>query len=307
MKKRLLIIGGDSFIAKQFFYKYKNSFEFVIISRKKTYNHNSEIVVDDLFKLEKTTFNKIDTVINFAAIVHQSNIKDWNIYKKVNIDLPIYIAHLACKNNVNQFIQMSSISVYGNKQYIDMNTEPKPNTLYGHSKLKCDLKLQQMNNSYFRVLSIRPPMIYGGGDAPGNMMKLIRLISLMRYRIPLPLNSKAKRSFINVANLIDYIYHSIENSLNGICLVTDDEETVIKDLTNLICDELALKPIFFKPGKPLIKLIKYFSNNIHNSLFQDLVIKGNYNASGFTPGHSLSEGISTMVESFKNIDKVDNK
>lgn len=300
MKKRLLIIGADSFIAKHFVFHYMNSFEFILISREKTYNHNSEVVIDDLFLLEEKNFINIDAVINFAAIVHQSKLRNWSIYKKVNIDLPLYIADLAYRNKVPLFIQMSSVSVYGNKQYIDTHTKPEPNTLYGYSKLQCDIKLQEMNNSYFKVLSIRPPMVYGGSNPPGNMMKLIRLTNLMKYGIPLPFDSKTRRSFIHVENLVDFIHHSIVNSLHGIYLVTDGEEAVIKDLILLICDKLAIKPIFFRPSKTIMKLIRFISISVYTSFYQDLVIRGNYNACGFSPSHSLSDGISTMVESFTN-------
>ena len=99
-----------------------------------------------------------------------------------------------------------------------------------------------------------------------------------------------------MANLIDFIHHSLKNTLSGIYLVTDGEGTVIKDLIALICDKLGIKPVLFKPGKLTLKLISLFSKNIHNSLFQDLVVKGNYNTSGFVPSHSLSEGIATTVE-----------
>jgi len=300
MKKRILVIGADSFIAKHFVFHYKHSFEFVLISREKSYNHNSEVVIDDLFLMEEKNFINIDAVINFAAIVHQPKQRNWSIYKKVNIDFPLYIADLACKNKVPRFIQMSSVSVYGNKQYIDIHTKPEPNTLYGHSKLQCDIKLQEMNDSYFKVLSIRPPMVYGGSGPPGNMMKLIRITKLMKYGIPLPLNSKTRRCFIHVENLIDFIHHSIINSLHGIYLVTDGKEAVIKDLMILICDKLAIKPILFRPGKPLMKLIRFISNSVYTSFYQDLVIRGNYDACGFTPSHTLSDGILTMVESFTN-------
>jgi len=104
----ICIIGADSFIARHFIEKLsKSNIKIIPISRVHVGLKN-ERTLSDLFQLESSDFIGINVVINFAGIVHQENQKDQNLYKKVNTDLPIYLAKEAKKGKVSHFIQMSN-------------------------------------------------------------------------------------------------------------------------------------------------------------------------------------------------------
>ena len=79
------------------------------------------------------------------------------------------LAQKAKQAGVRQFVQMSTIAVFGSASRISATTPEKPQTYYGSSKLKADKELVAMSDREFRTAIIRPPMAYGGGMAPGNM------------------------------------------------------------------------------------------------------------------------------------------
>ena len=54
---------------------------------------------------------------------------------------------------------------FGTKQEcIEKNTVPNPIIFYGDSKLKADIGIHNLEDESFKVVSVRPPMIYGKGS-----------------------------------------------------------------------------------------------------------------------------------------------
>ena len=133
MKKNILIIGGDSFIATNFINHYKDVFSIKIISRKQTHFLN-ENVVKNIFNISDNFFKNIDVVINFCAIVHKKNVSK-KTYKNINYELPVFLFNKSLSLGVKHFIQMSTISVYGRKSKIKFNSKLNPENSYGFYKL----------------------------------------------------------------------------------------------------------------------------------------------------------------------------
>ena len=59
--KRILIIGGDSFIAQIFVKEYFNIYKLKLVSRKST-NFKNELIVEDFFSISENEFSDIDIV-----------------------------------------------------------------------------------------------------------------------------------------------------------------------------------------------------------------------------------------------------
>src|SRR5699024_1921321 len=88
-------------------------------------------------------FTEYDSIVHVARIAHVSHDpKMEDLYYRVNRDLTIELAEKAKKENVAQFIFLSSIIVYGenidNDGVINKNTIPKPSNFYGNSKLQAE-------------------------------------------------------------------------------------------------------------------------------------------------------------------------
>ena len=160
--KRILIIGGDSFIAGQFIKKYVSTDSITCYSRRPT-GYEKEIVVKAFRDMPVEAFSGFDAVINFAAIVHRPELKDQELYDDVNYRMACLLAQKAKQAGVRQFVQMSTIAVFGSASRISETTPERPQTYYGSSKLKADKELVAMNDREFKAAIIRPPMAYGGG------------------------------------------------------------------------------------------------------------------------------------------------
>ena len=289
---KILIIGSDSFIAQKFVC-YSDINLLQGISRTKVQT-NCDIVIKDFFKIDEYFFEGMDIIINFAAIVHRPDIKDPDIYNEVNHKLTIINAKKAKNAGVKLFIQMSTIAVYGNSQNISINSSYQPQTPYGISKLKADEALLKMQDDHFKVAIIRPPMVYGGGKAPGNML---RLINLANKGIPLPFKGiNNKRDFIHVNNLIQYLSIIAEKQLDGIHLISDHQPVSTEYLLNTISKYLDKKVPLIKIPKIGLKLLKKFRPKDYEKLFGSITIETNFPFENLINRHSVEEGISEMIE-----------
>ena len=57
---------------------------------------------------------------------------------------------------------MSSMIVYNKKEKrITKDTLPNPDNFYGNSKLQAEIGLQKLDSQDFKIVVLRPPMIYG--------------------------------------------------------------------------------------------------------------------------------------------------
>jgi UDP-glucose 4-epimerase len=296
MSENFFIIGSDSFIAQKFIF-FSKDVNIKGISRTIAKSSN-EVVIPDFFSLSESHFKEIDVVINFAAIVHRSDLKDVKIYDEVNHKLTILNAQKAKLVGVKLFIQMSTIAVYGNTSEILITTPYNPQNPYGISKLEADEELLSLQDERFKVAIVRPPMVYGGGKAPGNMMRLIKLAD---RGIPLPFKGiDNRRDFINVHNLVQYISIIAEKQLSGIHLISDHEPVSTAYLLETIAKNLSKKDHLFKVPELGLSLLKKIRPNEFEKLFGTLQIETNFPYDDLIKRHTVEEGIREMVEWYKS-------
>ena len=129
-------------------------------------------------------FSSYDIVYHVAGIAHADvgKVDDATKakYYKVNTDLTIEVCKKAKAEGVKEFIFMSSMIVYGDSapygkiKIIDQNTVPEAENFYGDSKLQADVAVRGLADSSFKVVVIRPPMIYGKGSK-GNYPTLAKI------------------------------------------------------------------------------------------------------------------------------------
>jgi UDP-glucose 4-epimerase len=293
-KVNILIIGGDSYIAKNFIYKFSDCFNIRIISRKIT-GYWNELIIEDFNNIPEIEFRKKNVVINFAAIVHinENKIIKKNYYD-INVSLAIKNANQSKHAGVYQFVQISTIAVYGDVEKININSRENPKTIYAKSKLIADKEILNLNSTSFKVAIVRPPMVYGGGNTPGNMMRLITLVS---SGIPLPFRGfENKRNFINVNNLIQYIAIIVEKELDGIYLVSDNVPVSTEYIIHVISKHLQKEIKTFKIPQFALDLLKFIRPKIYNKLYRALEISTNFPFEYSIQNHSVDEGILEMVD-----------
>ena len=165
---------------------------------------------------KKEDFSQYDTVFHVAGIAHVDAKKSMEqLYYKVNRDLTLEIAKRAKESGVKQFIFMSSMIVFHESQsltseVITKNTKPSPNGFYGNSKLQADKGLRELEDDDFKVVILRPPMIYGN-DSRGNFLRLVWLATVT----PIFPNWHNKRSMLYIDNLCEFVKQIIIREERG--------------------------------------------------------------------------------------------
>jgi UDP-glucose 4-epimerase len=294
-KLNLLIIGGNSFVAKSFIAYHQHNYTIKTVSRNKTL-HTNEYIVSDYSRIPTELFDGVDVVLNCTAIVHQlGEVADF-VYNKINFELASGLAENAKIMGVKTFIQLSTIAVYGNAELINSSTIENPTNSYGESKLKADKKIMLLANDSFSTLIFRPPMIYGGEDSPGNMMRLVKIVE---KGLPLPFkNASNKRDFINVHNFVDFIEVAIKINKTNIYLVTDSAAISTHELVSLISKHLGKKTIQFSVPTIFLNILKKVKPDLIDKLFGTLSIDPTKSIETLKhkPIHTVESGIVEMIK-----------
>lgn len=259
-KKKILITGKGSYVGTTFI-KWLQQWP-------DQYDVSEISVRGDEWKREK--FGKYDTVVHLAGIAHVStDPKMEEQYYKVNRDLTLEVAQYAKKQGVKQFVFMSSIIVYGDssgdKRVINQNTKPNPSNFYGISKLQAEEGLKDLDSECFKVVVIRPPMIYGKGSK-GNYSKLVKAAKLL----PVFPDFDNERSMLFVENLSEFLRLLIENVESGLFFPQNQEyvntSNMVKIISKIHGKDIKLVKNFNFLLKPMLKKV-----NIINKVFGNLV------------------------------------
>ncbi|HFI0784505.1 TPA: NAD-dependent epimerase/dehydratase family protein [Streptococcus suis] len=245
--KKVLITGANSYIG--------TSLEKYV----KENNIDFEMDTLDLLdpKWENYDFSGYDSVFHVAGIAHFSKDESKKeLYYKVNTELTDNVAKVAKQAGVDQFVFMSSIIVYGDstsgERVITKQTKPNPSDFYGDSKWQAEQKLNKLSDNIFKVVIIRPPMIYGKGSK-GNYPKLSKLAQ----RTPIFPKFLNSRSMLHIDNLCEFIKQVINLELSGIFCPQNSEYVNTSELVKSIAKVHGKKIYFTKVFNPIIKLLFY--------------------------------------------------
>jgi len=243
--KRILITGKNSYVG--------NSFE------KWIKNYPSKYIVDKISLRDESwkgqDFSIYDVILHVAGIAHVSkDPKMENLYYKVNRDLTTEIAKKAKADGVKQFIFMSSIIVYGDasadKKVIDRNTVPMPSNFYGKSKLQAEEGIRPLESDNFKIVIIRPPMIYGKGSK-GNYPKLAKAAQVL----PIFPDFENERSMLHIDNLSEFIRLMIDNEESGLFFPQNKEYVQTSEMVRLIAEAHGRSIKLVKIFNPILRIM----------------------------------------------------
>jgi len=248
---KILITGKNSYIANNI-KKWLENFNFQVILCSVRGNINN------------ISFTGYDVVIHCASIVHKKEKKVKKEYFfKINSDLAVEIANKCKEDGVKQFIFFSSMSVYGlNNGIITKNTKLNPVSIYGESKLDAENKLKKLQTNDFKIVIIRPPMVYGK-NCPGNYKRLSKLAKIT----PVFPMVKNERSMIYIDNLCEFVRLIIENNSSGVFFPQNREHIntskMVKAIAVANCRNICLI-------KGFQRIILFLNIGILNKIFGSL-------------------------------------
>jgi UDP-glucose 4-epimerase len=283
--KNILITGKNSYIG--------TSLENWLMREPDKYKIDTFDMKDGSWK--EKDFSLYDVVFHVAGIAHvSSDPKMEDLYYKVNRDLTIETAEKAKAEGVKQFIFMSSIIVYGDssssKRVIDRNTVPTPSNFYGNSKLQAEEGIKDLESDEFKIVVVRPPMIYGKGSK-GNYPRLAN----MAKKIPVFPDIDNERSMLHIDNLCEFIKVMIDHEETGLYFPQNKEYVKTSELVKMIAEVHGKKIWMTKLFNPVMRLM--FGIGIVNKVFGNLVYekymsdydKGNYRIRTFEESIELTE------------------
>lgn len=269
-RKHVLITGSGSYIGESF----------------RTYaaeHYPDNFTIDAVDMIDPTwremDFSSYDIVYHVAGIAHADagNVSDEvkEKYYTVNTDLAIKVAEKAKSDGVNEFIFMSSMIVYGEsapygaKKVIDGHTVPRPTNFYGNSKLQADVGVRELADEKFKVIVLRPPMIYGKGSK-GNYPTLAKLAK----KLPVFPDVDNERSMLYIENLCEFLCQIMlvkEVKENAVVLIPQNVEwtktsEMVKEIAEVSGKTIAVT-FMLNPAVAVASKMPYKINSLVNKAF----------------------------------------
>lgn len=208
--KKILITGAGSYIG--------TAVEAHLRKWQDQYQVDTVDMIDGSWR--EKSFADYDVVYHVAGIAHSDTRRvteeDKALYYKINTDLTVETARKAKAEGVKQFIFMSSAIVYGEsapigkQKIITRETLVNPANFYGDSKVQAENGIRPLSDECFKVVILRPPMIYGK-NSKGNypvLSKLARKMPVFPY-------VENTRSMLYVGNLAEFVRLMIDNEEQG--------------------------------------------------------------------------------------------
>lgn len=256
---KMLITGANSYVG--------TSLENWLEQYPDQYIIDTVDMIDNTWK--NKDFSRYDVVFHVAGIAHvSSDPKLEELYYRVNRDLTIETAKKAKEEGVKRFIFMSSIIVYGDsrreKYVIDNTTIPTPNNFYGDSKLQAEEGIRKLEGESFKIVILRPPMIYGKG-CKGNYLKLSKAAKIL----PIFPDIDNKRSMLHIDNLCEFIRLMIDNEESGLFFPQNAEYVKTSEMVKLIAQIHGKKIKLIKVFNPFLR--RMYTFNVVNKVFGNLV------------------------------------
>lgn len=259
--KKILITGANSYIG--------TSFEKYIKE-----NYPDDYVVDTVDMIDGTwrekNFSEYNSVFHVAGIAHSDNGKiseeKAKLYYAVNTDLTVETAKKAKADGVEQFIFMSSAIVYGESapigksKVITRDTPVSPANCYGDSKVQAENGIRPLNDDAFKVVILRPPMIYGKGSK-GNYP----LLAKIALKTPIFPYVKNERSMLYIENLCEFVRLMVENDEQGTFWPQNAEYSNTSELVKMIAEAHGKKARLVKGFGWALKIMSHATGLVNKA------------------------------------------
>jgi len=250
---KIIITGGAGFIGKHLvellikkenditiFDNFSNSKEESIMYLK---NLGAKIVKGDIRKIGEinNAIKDHDIVIHLAAKISvEESIKSPSETFQTNVEGTKNVLIACEKNQIKKIIVASSAAVYGESEAdVKLTEKSKINPIspYGESKVMMENEIKKITeNNDMDYVILRFFNIYGknqSSEYAGVITKFIKKIE-MNQSLEIFGDGMQTRDFISVKDVVNSIYHSIENGKNQIYNIGSGKPITIKQLAKLM-------------------------------------------------------------------------
>jgi len=285
----ILILGANSRLARAFMRQNCDIFSFRAIARapcRVRQEANNFIVRDSYVDLNPELFCGCRAVINFTGVSRGD--------LRINVEIPVEAARTSRRMGVPHFVQISSLSVYGGIENVDLDTAENPQSAYGMSKYQADRQLQALATDSFGVTLLRVPILYGDGGEN----KIHAVARLMARLGNFPVTSpQAQRSVLHLSNAAAVLRQIIQAPLFGIQLAADREPFNFNELSAAICAVRGAPIRLRRVPQWMLLPVALVLPNVYRSVWLSSLIKPEDSVAAQIPlPVSLQDGLRDLIE-----------
>lgn len=258
--KKILITGAGSYIG--------TSFAAYLAQWPEDYRVDTVDMIDGSWR--EKSFAGYDAVYHVAGIAHSDtgNVTEERkaFYYKINTDLTVETAKKAKAEGVGQFIFMSSAIVYGDSapigktKLITRDTPVSPANFYGDSKVQAENGILPLGSDTFKVVILRPPMIYGPGSK-GNYP----VLSKLARKLPVFPVVDNQRSMLYIGNLVEFVRQMADRESAGIFWPQNSEYSNTTEVVKMIAAAHGRKILLLRGFTWALKLLSHCTGLVNKA------------------------------------------
>lgn len=240
VKRKIAIVAPTSTVARNYISYLGDKYDVLTVGRR-----NSDIIFD-LVRDDVLDFPEgLDTVINFAGVLHADSAGEICNMVAVNVSAMLKICEAASCSGVEHLILISSINA----------TLPENSRYYGYYSLTkkqgeelVDIYCKKMG---LKLCIIRPSQIFGTDQRYGKVQPLLYMMiknALENKPITIYGNYDARRNYIFSDNLFQVINESVERKFIGIIDAVSPDNFTLSETAGIISTVVgsSSKVIFLK-------------------------------------------------------------
>ena len=299
--KKVFLIGGAGYIGSELTKKLLNKGYQVEIYDLFLYGDNisdhknlkkTRGDIRDIKYLEKK-IKFVDYIIHLACISNDPSFDlDPDLGKSINYDPFEKLVQISRDKGVKRFIYASSSSVYGikNFQNVDEDCSLEPITDYSRFKVMCEEILYKYNTSNFVCSSIRPATVCGYSDRQ-RLDLVVNILTNLAYNKGkiIVYGGDQLRPNIHISDICNSYLMMLEvdkNLINGQSFNVGFENYSVNLLAEMVKDTLSKN----------ISIIKELSNDDRSYHISSKKIKKILN---FKPSYSIKDAILDLKKAFE--------
>ena len=260
MNSEVIVTGGAGFIGANIVKSLlRKGFKVHVFDNLSTGN------IDNL-PLDKVKFYNFDLKndcskwpqINASRIYHlaanadvRGGIHDHYIDLNENLLVTKNVCDFSIKHRIENFVFASSATVYG-----EPNIFPTPEnfisnqtSLYGASKISCEAFIQAYSNyGYFKSTIFRFVSWIGFGYSHGVIYDFVKKLLKNKSNLEILGNGKQIKSYLDVRDGVNGVLNISEQHTNNSLIINlgHFQTMNVKDLADIVCDEMNLKNVEYK-------------------------------------------------------------
>lgn len=309
---RIAVIGGSGFIGTRLIAALLEAGHTAVnLDLQPSLAHPGLTVIGDVRTLADVTgaVTGCDVIVNLAA-EHRDDVRPVSRYDEVNVGGARVVVAAAEAAGVERIVFTSSVAVYGLGVTRPTEHAPtRPFNDYGRTKLEAEVVLRgwAQASPTRTLLVVRPCVVFGEGNR-GNVYTLTRQVASGRFLfIGAGRNAKSMAYVGNIAAFLTHLATGPGHPA-GVTTVNyaDTPDLTTRELVERIQRELHLpasrrslpKPVGLAAGAALDLLARVSGRTfpisrvrVEKFVAETTVDTGALQASGFTPPHTIEEGL----------------